>query len=127
MTQVTQALAGHVRILRLLRLTLAEVQRFSNKVAVPDLSGTLLKGFYQGIHDQKLGPLQALADYFSTCVERDFRQLAAVQDLQRFERFVRLCAGRTGQLLNLVSLENLKTWKTWVMMLACPNRPPGPA
>ena len=122
MTQVTQSLAGRTGILRLLPLTLAEVQRFNKKVAATDLPGTLLKGFYPRIHDQKLDPSQALADYFSTYVERDLRQLAAVHDLQRFERFVRLCAGRSGQLLNLVSLGNdagvsQPTARAWIDLL----------
>ena len=122
MTQVTQSLAGRTGILRLLPLTLAEVQRFNKNVAVTDLPGTLLKGFYPRIHDQKLDPSQALADYFSTYVERDLRQLAAVHDLQRFERFVRLCAGRSGQLLNLVSLGNdagvsQPTARAWIDLL----------
>ena len=64
---------------------------------------SLLSGFYPRIHDRGLHPSQALADYFATYVQRDLRQLAAVQDLQRFER---LCAGRTGQLLNLSDLGN---------------------
>ena len=107
MTQVSQSLAGRTAVLRLLPFTLAEVQVLRGKDAVaPDLPQTLLTGFYPRIHDKKLSPSQALADYFATYVERDLRQLAAVQDLQRFERFVRLCAGRTGQLLNLNSLGN---------------------
>ncbi len=122
MTQVTQSLAGRTGLLRLLPLTLAEVQRFNKKAVTPDLAGTLLKGFYPRIHDQKLDPSQALADYFSTYVERDLRQLAAVQDLQRFERFVRLCAGRSGQLLNLGSLGNdagvsQPTARAWINLL----------
>jgi predicted AAA+ superfamily ATPase len=127
MTQLTQSLAGRTAILRLLPLTLAEVQRFSKSSATkglpaPDLASTLLKGFYPRIHDQKLDPSQALADYFSTYVERDLRQLAAVHDLQRFERFVRLCAGRSGQLLNLVSLGNdagvsQPTARAWIDLL----------
>lgn len=107
MTQVSQSLAGRTAVLRLLPFTLAEVQILrGTEGAAPDLAQTLLTGFYPCIHDKKLDPAQALADYFSTYVERDLRQLAAVQDLQRFERFVRLCAGRTGQLLNLNSLGN---------------------
>jgi predicted AAA+ superfamily ATPase len=47
-----------------------------------------------------------MGDYFATYIERDLRQLAAVQDLRLFERFVRLCAGRIGQLINLSSLAN---------------------
>ena len=105
MTQVTQSLAGRTAVLRLLPFTLAEAQRLRAALH-PDLPQTLLSGFCPRIHDQRLDPSQALADYFTTYVERDLRQLAAVHDLQRFERFVRLCAGRTGQLLNLDSLGN---------------------
>ena len=126
MTQVTQSLAGRTAILRLLPLTLAEVQRFKQgkikSATQPDLPATLLKGFYPRIHDKNLDPSQALADYFATYVERDLRQLAAVHDLQRFERFVRLCAGRSGQLLNLVSLGNdagvsQPTARAWIDLL----------
>ena len=88
--QVTQSLAERTGLLRLLPLTLAEAQRFHKKAVTSDLADTPLKGFYPRIHDQKLHPSQALADYFSTYVERDLRQLAPVQDLQRFERLVRL-------------------------------------
>jgi len=107
MTQVSQSLAGRTAVLRLLPFTLAEVQRLRGVGSAPDLAQTLLTGFYPRIHDRGLNPSQAMADYFATYVaDGDLRQLAAVQDLQRFERFVRLCAGRTGQLLNLTSLGN---------------------
>jgi predicted AAA+ superfamily ATPase len=106
MTQVSQSLAGRTALLRLLPLTLSEVRRLRGGKAPQDLASTLLHGFLPRIHDRALDPSQALADYFSTYVQRDLRQLAAVQDLQRFERFVRLCAGRTGQLLHLSQLGN---------------------
>jgi hypothetical protein len=122
MTQVSQSLAGRTAVLRLLPFTLAEVHRIRGTGAAPGLAQTLLTGFYPRIHDKSLNPSQALADYFATYVERDLRQLAAVQDLQRFERFVRLCAGRTGQLLNLNSLGNDAgvshvTARTWIDLL----------
>jgi len=122
MTQVTQSLAGRTAVLRLLPFTLAEAQRLRGSAPHPDLPQTLLSGFYPRIHDQRLDPSQALADYFTTYVERDLRQLAAVHDLQRFERFVRLCAGRTGQLLNLDSLGNdagvsHATARAWIDLL----------
>lgn len=103
MSQVSQSLAGRTAVLRLLPFSLAETARMH---PVPALAQTMLTGFYPRIHDRGLDPSQALADYFVTYVERDLRQLAAVQDLQRFERFVRLCAGRIGQLVNLTSLGN---------------------
>ncbi len=122
MSQVSQSLAGRTAVLRLLPFTLAEVRRLQGAVAAPDLANTLLAGFYPRIHDQRLNPSQALADYFATYVQRDLRHLAAVQDLQRFERFVRLCAGRTGQLLNLSSLGNdagvsHATARAWIDLL----------
>ena len=122
MSPVSQSLAGRTAVLRLLPFTLAEVHRLRGGMASPDLAQTLLTGFYPRIHDQSLDPSQALADYFATYVQRDLRQLAAVQDLQRFERFVRLCAGRTGQLLNLSSLGNdagvtHSTARAWIDLL----------
>ena len=122
MSQVSQSLAGRTAVLRLLPFTLAEVHRLRGGMASPDLAQMLLTGFYPRIHDQSLDPSQALADYFATYVQRDLRQLAAVQDLQRFERFVRLCAGRTGQLLNLSSLGNdagvtHSTARAWIDLL----------
>ena len=122
MTQVSQSMAGRTAVLRLLPFTLGEVRRLSGDVTSPDLAQTLLTGFYPRIHDKGLNPSQALADYFATYVQRDLRQLAAVQDLHRFERFVRLCAGRTGQLLNLSSLGNdvgvsHATARAWIDLL----------
>ncbi len=122
MSQVSQSLAGRTAVLRLLPFTLAEARRLREGVPGPDLPQTLLTGFYPRIHDRDLDPSQALADYFATYVQRDLRQLAAVQDLHRFERFVRLCAGRTGQLLNLSNLGNdagvsHATARAWVDLL----------
>jgi len=125
MSQVSQSLAGRTAVLRLLPFTLAEVRRLRGGVADPDLPQILLTGFYPRIHDQDLNPSQALADYFATYVQRDLRQLAAVQDLHRFERFVRLCAGRTGRTGQLLNLSNLgydagvshATARAWIDLL----------
>ena len=122
MTQVSQSLAGRTTMLRLLPFTLAEVHRLRGGSTSPDLAQHLLTGFYPRIHDQRLNPSQALADYFATYVQRDLRQLAAVHDLHRFERFVRLCAGRIGRLLNLSNLGNDSgvshaTARAWIDLL----------
>ena len=106
MRGVTQSLAGRTAILRLLPFTASEVVRLSPTSTRRALPLWLQTGFYPRIHDRKLEPSQALADYFATYVERDLRALTAVHDLRRFERFVRLCAGRLGQLVNFTSLGN---------------------
>jgi predicted AAA+ superfamily ATPase len=122
MTQVSQSLAGRTALVRLLPFTLSELQRLGGSTARTGVASVLLSGFMPRIHDQGLDPSQALADYFATYVQRDLRQLAAVQDLQRFERFVQLCAGRTGQMLNLSQLGNDAgvshvTARAWVDLL----------
>lgn len=104
MRSVTQSLAGRTAVLRLLPMSLSELCRLNPSYDKQEANHVILNGFYPRIHDRKLNPSQALADYFSSYVERDLRELTAVHDLQRFERFVKLCAGRTGQLLNLSNL-----------------------
>ncbi|MDI9333272.1 MAG: ATP-binding protein [Cytophagales bacterium] len=104
MRSVTQSLAGRTALVRLLPMSLSELCRLNPSYAKQQADQVILNGFYPRIHDRKLNPSQALADYFSSYVERDLRDMTAVHDLQRFERFVKLCAGRTGQLLNLSNL-----------------------
>lgn len=100
---ISQSLAGRTALLRLLPFSLAEARQLSPLNTVESL---LYTGFYPRIHDQKIHPTQALADYFETYVERDLRQLSELKNLSTFQRFVRLCAGRVGQLLNVQSLGN---------------------
>ena len=106
MRSVSQSLAGRTAVLRLLPFTAAEVVRSAPSMREQSAAHWILQGFYPRVHDRRLNASQAMSDYFSTYVERDLRELAAVHDLRRFERFVRLCAGRVGQLLNLSSLAN---------------------
>lgn len=99
---VSQSLAGRSGLLTLLPLSVDEVARFPS---APDaLLTTLWTGGYPAIHERGVGAPDWLAAYVGTYLERDVRDLLAVQDLGAFRRFVRLCAGRTGQLLNVASL-----------------------
>jgi predicted AAA+ superfamily ATPase len=45
-----------------------------------------------------------LADYVTTFVKRDVRQIINVVDMLSFSSFLKLCAGRTAQEINLFSL-----------------------
>ena len=118
MQGVSQSLAGRTALLKLLPLSLEELE--------PHLSLTvdnlLFKGFYPRIYDQNIEPDQAYGDYFETYVERDLRQLVNVKNLSLFQRFVKLCAGRCGQLLNLNGLANdtgisQSTAREWMTVL----------
>ena len=98
---VSQSLAGRTGLLHLLPFSLAERRRMNASNAIDEI---LYSGFYPRVHDQKIEPRQAYADYFETYVTRDVRQLSEIRNLSSFQRFVRLCAGRAGQLTDLSAL-----------------------
>ena len=98
---ISQSLAGRTGLLHLLPFSLAERQRAGVGGSIDEI---LYSGFYPRIHDQKIEPSQAYADYFETYVTRDVRQLSEIRNLSTFQRFVRLCAGRIGQLTDFVAL-----------------------
>ena len=99
---VTQSLAGRNGILELLPLSLAELR--DQKLAPLNQEDCLHRGFYPALHARPVSPHDWLQSYLITYVERDARQLSAIQDLNLFQRFIRLTAARTGQLINTASL-----------------------
>ena len=115
-----QSLAGRTSLLYLLPPSWNELQRFGN--AATQLDDALFSGAYPRIFDQHLDPASWLADYVTTYVERDVRQIVNVSDLIVFRTFLELLAGRAGQLLNLQSLGSdagvdAKTVKAWLGVL----------
>jgi hypothetical protein len=99
---VSQSLAGRTALLTLHPLAWDEVGRFPKHPM--QLLEALFTGGYPAIHDRRLPPGEWLADYVSTYLERDVRQLLAVSDLGSFSRFLRLLAGRSAGLINASSL-----------------------
>jgi predicted AAA+ superfamily ATPase len=115
---IAQSLAGRTALLRLLPLSIAELE-----AASPLTSDDLMhRGGYPRIHADGLDPAVALADYFETYVQRDLRELVQLRHLAEFERFVRLAAGRVGQVLNLQGLAadsgvSGHTAREWITLL----------
>lgn len=99
--EISQSLAGRTALLKLLPLSIAELQAVDAPINIDSL---LHKGGYPRIYEQSLDPSMVLGDYFETYVQRDLRELVQLKNLQLFEKFVRLAAGRTAQLLNMQSL-----------------------
>ena len=95
---IDQSLAGRVSMLRLLPLSLAELNRnaLSNT-----LNEHLFLGGYPRIYDQMLSPSVVYDDYYHTHVEKDVMLAGGIGDLRQFEIFTQLCAGNVGGLLNL--------------------------
>jgi hypothetical protein len=123
LANIGQSLAGRTAVLHLLPLGLDELRRFES--APTDLLPTLWAGAYPRIHDRKIPANRWLADYVTTYVQRDVRQLLNVGDLEAFTTFVRLCAGRTAQEVNLSALGadagvSHNTARSWLSILeAC--------
>ncbi len=104
---VNQSLAGRTAIAKLLPLSVEEL--INAKLIKPDLNSLnslIYKGFYPRIYDQKLEAHEAYSFYIATYVERDLRNIRAIQDLSQFQKFLRICAGHIGQLTNFSLLGN---------------------
>jgi len=119
MHTVTQSLSGRVGLLKLLPLSLAEMQRHG---LYTEVDRHIFSGGYPRIYNKPTHPTQMMGDYFETYVQRDIRQLVQIKNIALFETFVRLCAGRVGQLLNLSSLGadagvSHSTAREWINLL----------
>lgn len=62
------------------------------------------------------------SNYLKTYLERDLRELSAVQDLDSFRRFMIAVAARTGEVLNFSNIadetgRDVKTIKNWISIL----------
>jgi hypothetical protein len=117
---ISQSLAGRTAVVHLLPPSLDELHRF------PDVPSSLIEvlwaGAYPRIFDRRIPAHRWLADYVTTYVQRDVRQVLAVNDLEAFTTFLRHCAGRTGQELNLSQLGadagvSHNTARSWLSVL----------
>lgn len=117
---ITQSLAGRVAVHYLLPPSLDELARFG---PLPeDLWQVVWAGAYPRIFDRGLDPARWLADYVTTYLQRDVRQVRNVSDLEAFTTFLRLLAGRTSAELNLASLGadaglTHPTVRSWISVL----------
>jgi hypothetical protein len=119
MSGISQTLAGRVGRVELLPLSAKELVGYGLS---KDLNTLLMQGGFPAIFDRNLSLEDWFSNYVATYVERDVRQILAIQDLNRFQRFIRLCAARSAQLLNLSSLASdcgitSVTAKEWLSVL----------
>jgi len=135
---VTESLAGRAATLRLLPLTLRELQGSPNrplfwetrdptstcgKQSFGTLWDNLLRGFYPEIAvDPNRDNSLWQASYVNTYLERDVRRLRQVGDLSQFQTFLRVLAARSAQLVNLSDIARdigvaVNTLKAWLSVL----------
>jgi hypothetical protein len=116
---ITQPLAGRTALLKLLPLSITELQKASLDFS---LNEYLYQGLFPRIYNDKLNPTKAYRNYYQTYIERDVRKIINIKDISLFQKFVKLCVGRIGQLLNMDSLANevgvsSHTIKEWLSVL----------
>jgi uncharacterized protein len=120
MSGITQSLAGRVGLVQLLPFSIRELQ--ASQVPLTRLEDVLWRGLYPPLYDRDLAPTQWFANYTTTYVERDVRQIIEVKNLSLFQRFLKMCAARCGQLFNASSMANdcgvtHKTISAWLSVL----------
>lgn len=139
MDMVSDSLAGRIAIIEMTPLSLREImndefktpflptleyiQERNISVKKPDNIWKIIhRGGYPEIQDQNMDWNMYFSSYIKTYLERDVRELAAVQDLDAFRRFMVACAARTGQMLNYANIaeevgKDANTIKKWVSIL----------
>lgn len=120
LNKVSQSLAGRVAIIKLLPLSLNELQKteFKEQTYLDNIH----TGFYPAIYDKKLDVDEYYNNYLNTYIERDVRTIQNIGDLSLFTKFLQLLAGRVGQLLNLSDLADSlgishNTVSSWISIL----------
>lgn len=139
MKNVSESLTGRVGILELAGLSLREIQNdpFSKPflpvmdyvterqktVTSPDNIWEIIhRGSYPELQDPSVNWSIYYSSYVTTYLERDVRQLSAVQNLSDFRKFMIAVAARTGQLLNNSNIadeigKDEKTVRNWMSIL----------
>ena len=139
MELVSDSLAGRVAIIELPPLSLREImesrftepflptmdyikKRNTDAVKPDNIWSIIHRGGYPEMQDPDMDWAMFFSSYVKTYLERDVRELAAVQDLDAFRRFMVACAARTGQMLNYSNIadevgKDAKTIKNWVSVL----------
>lgn len=139
MQNVSETLSGRISILELAGLSLREIQgdhfdrpflptmdyllaRQKTVKAPENIWRIIHRGSYPALQDERLEWSTFYADYVRTYIERDVRELSAVQDLDAFRRFMIATAARTGEMLNYSNIadevgKDLSTIRNWISIL----------
>lgn len=139
MESVSESLSGRIGVIELSGLSMRELlgdsfdRHFLPTMAYvtarketarcpSDLWGIIHRGSYPEMAASEKEWGAFYADYVKTYLERDVRELAAVQDLNVFRRFMIAAAARTGEILNYSNIaseigKDADTVKRWISIL----------
>ena len=139
MEMASDSLAGRVSIIELAPLSLREImedsfltpfiptmdyvkERGETVKPVSNIWEKIHRGGYPELQDSNMDWQMFFSNYVKTYLERDVRELSAVQDLEAFRRFMIACAARTGEMLNYSNIadeigKDADTVKKWTSVL----------
>lgn len=139
MSNVSESLSGRIGIVELSGLSLREcmgdtfnlhfiptmeyITKRRISVKKPEnIWEVIHRGGYPELQNEDKEWSAFYADYVKTYVERDVRELAAVQDLNVFRQFLIAAAARTGEILNYSNIaseigKDVGTVKSWISIL----------
>lgn len=139
MQNVSESLSGRIGIIELSGLSMREsmgdpfnqhflptleyaAERRKSVKKPENIWEVIHRGGYPELQDKDKEWNAFYADYVKTYVERDVRELAAVQDLNAFRQFMIATAARTGEVLNYSSIaseigKDVGTVKSWISIL----------
>lgn len=99
---ISQSLAGRVAILKLLPLSIQELQ--DAKIETNNADKLIFEGLYPRLYDKKITPGDYYPYYLQTYVERDVKLIKNIVNQSVFIKFMKICAGRIGQIINVNEL-----------------------
>ncbi|MDE7266315.1 MAG: ATP-binding protein, partial [Lachnospiraceae bacterium] len=139
MQNVSESLSGRIGIVELSTLSMRELmgdlfsqhflptleyvtERRKSLKKTENIWELIHRGGYPELHDTDKEWNAFYADYVKTYMERDVRELAAVQDLNAFRQLMIAVAARTGEILNYSSIaseigKDVGTVKNWISIL----------
>lgn len=139
MKEASDSLSGRVCIVELAGLSMREIfadpfherflptmeyikKRSKTAKAPKNIWKLIHRGAYPELQDPNVAWSDFYASYVKTYLERDVRELSAVQDLDVFRRFMVAAAARTGEVLNYSNIaseigKDVTTVKNWVCIL----------
>jgi predicted AAA+ superfamily ATPase len=139
MRNVSETLSGRINVLELSGLSLREIQNdIFNEPFIPSIEyinrreSTLKKvdniwdiihrGSYPDLQDKNIDWSSFYSSYIKTYIERDVRNLTAVQNEDDFRKFMISVAARTGEVLNYSNIaseigRDPNTIKNWISIL----------
>ena len=122
MESVTQTLAGRLVFLDLWPLSVNEIESAKSNLFKGKWENFVWRGGYPEPAQLRSHLNSWYDSYIRTYVERDIRQVKAIDNIPAFQRLIYLCAGRVGQQINFSSLAadvgvNASTVQSWLDVL----------